>query len=91
MKGAKKRRPKQVYTLTRSEMNKYTQSACRKVLSVFLAAAIEEFTWDTGDIDRFCERLRRYMDAVDEHLISLSTIEEILSDELGADIFTDLY
>ena len=80
-----------VYTFTHYELNKYVQKVTRLNLSLFLAAAVEEFGWSVEDVVRFADRLRRYNDAVDEKLITLRDIERMISDEIGADIFTDIY
>lgn len=91
MQKAKKAGVK-IYTFTRPELNKFIQEkVARKTLSVFLAAAAEEFAWTPEDIDRFRSRLERYMDAVDQGLISLSTIEQLVGDELGCDIVIKFY
>lgn len=80
-----------VYTFTHYELNKYVQRVSRLNFSLYLAACVEEFGWTTDDVDRFAERLRRYNDAVDEKLIKLKDVERMIADELGADIFTDIY
>ena len=80
-----------VRTFTHYELNKFVQKTARYNLSLFLAAAIEEFGWTHDDVMRFEERLRRYTKAVEDGLISLTTLENIVSEEIGAEIFTDLY
>lgn len=81
-----------VYTFTRPELNKFIQDkVARKLLSVFLAACVEEFSWTPEDIDRFGERLQRYMDAVDGGLITLSTLEQLVGDEINCSIVTKFY
>ncbi len=80
-----------VHTFTHYELNKFVQKTARYNLSLFLASAIEEFGWKFEDIERFEERLRRYTKAVDDGLITLTTIEKIVSEEVGSEIFTDLY
>lgn len=80
-----------VHTFTHYELNKFVQKVTRYNLSLFLAAAIEEFGWSHEDVERFEERLHRYTKAVDDGLITLTTLENIVSEELGAEIFTDLY
>lgn len=80
-----------VYTFTHYELNKFVQKTARYNLSLFLASAIEEFGWSTDEVERFEDRLRRYTEAVDSGLISLSTLERLVSGEIGAQIFTDLY
>lgn len=80
-----------VHTFTHYELNKFVQKTARYNLSLFLASAIEEFGWTTDEIERFEERLKRYTKAVDDGLITLKTLEELVSEEIGAEIFTDLY
>lgn len=82
---------KNVYTFTHYELNKYTRDVSRKNLSVYLSACVEEFGWTPEEIDRLMERLGRYMAAVNDGLISLADIERMTIDELGRDIFKDIY
>lgn len=80
-----------VHTFTHYELNKFVQKATRYNMSLFLASAIEEFGWTTEEIDRLKERLSRYTQAVDDGLITLTTLENIITEELGSDIFAELY
>lgn len=81
-----------VYTFTRPELNKFIQkNVARKLLSLFLAAAAEEFCWTADDVERFNIRLERYMNAVDSGLITLTTVEQLLGDELLCDIVAKYY
>lgn len=82
---------KNVYTFTHYELNKYTRDVSRKNLSVYLSACVEEFGWSREEIQRLWDRLGRYMGAVEDGLISLSDIERMITDEVGYDIFKEIY
>lgn len=79
------------YSFTHYELNRFVRDVSRKNLSVYLSACIEEFGWTPEEIDRLMERLGRYMAAVNDGLISLEDIERMTIDELGRDIFKDIY
>ena len=85
------KRDKKITTFTHSELNKFVRDVSRKNLSVYLAASVEEWYLKKEDIDRWLNRLSRYMKAVDDHLITLADIEKMIADELGYDIFKDIY
>lgn len=79
------------YSFTHYELNKFVRDVSRKNLSVYLAACVEEFGWSKTEIDQLMQRLARYMDAVNDGLISLADIERMIADELGDDIFKGIY
>jgi uncharacterized protein YllA (UPF0747 family) len=82
---------KKITTFTHSELNRFVKEVSRKNLSVYLAASVEEWNLTKEDIDKWLDRLSRYMKAVDDHLITLADIERMIADELGHDIFKDIY
>lgn len=82
---------KKITTFTHSELNKFVKDVSHKNLTVYLAASIEEWGLTKEDIEKWLDRLGRYMNAVNDHLISLSDIERMITDELGYDIFKDIY
>lgn len=82
---------KNVYTFTHYELNEYTKKAARKFVSVFIAAATEEFGWSKDEALRLWDRLVRYMGAIDDGLISLDDVERMIADELGHDIFNEIF
>ena len=82
---------KKITTFTHSELNRFVKEVSRKNLSVYLAASVEEWGLTKEDIDKWLDRLSRYMKAVDDHLITLADIERMITDELGYDIFKDIY
>lgn len=86
-----KKKPQKVYTFTKSELDKFVYSVSRKNLSVYLAASVEEWGITEEQIREWLNRLGRYMDAVNSNLISLQTIENLIAEELGADIFKEIY
>ena len=90
MKTAKKK-PQKIYTFTRSELDKFAQKVSRKNLSVYLAASVEEWGLTEEQIRDWLKRLGRYMDAVNQNLITLETIEMLIAEEMGADIFKEIY
>lgn len=79
------------YSFTHYELNKFIRDVSRKNLSVYLAACVEEFGWSREEIQRLWDRLGRYMGAVEDGLISLSDIERMITDEVGYDIFKEIY
>ena len=90
MKIAKKK-PQKIYTFTRSELDRFARDVSRKNLSVYLAASVEEWGITEEQIRDWLKRLGRYMDAVNQNLITLETIEKLIADELGTDIFKEIY
>lgn len=86
-----KKKPQKIYSFTRSELNKFAQNISRKNLSVYLAASVEEWGISEEQIRSWLNRLARYMDAVESNLISLETIEKLIQEELGANIFDEIY
>lgn len=84
-------RDKVLKTFTRSELNRFVKDVSHKNLTVYLAASVEEWNLSKADIDKWLDRLSRYMKAVDDHLITLADIERMITDELGYDIFKDIY
>lgn len=90
MQKAKKKSQK-IYTFTKAELNKFARDISRKNLSVYLAASVEEWGITETQIRDWLNRLSRYMDAVNSNLITLQTIEDLIADELGNDIFKDIY
>lgn len=90
MKTAKKK-PQKIYTFTRSELDRFARDVSRKNLSVYLAASVEEWGITEEQIRDWLKRLGRYMDAVNQNLITLETIEKLIADELGTDIFKEIY
>lgn len=90
-KSRVKKRGQKIYTMTAPEMNKYTMQAVRKGLSVCLSACIEEFGWSVDDVERAAARVARYMDAVNDGLITLEDIERIVGEEIGAEIWARIY
>lgn len=85
------KRERKIATFTHSELNRFVKEVSRKNLSVYLAASVEEWNLTKEDIDKWLDRLSRYMKAVDDHLITLADIERMIADELGHDIFKDIY
>lgn len=85
------KRERKITTFTHSELNRFVKEVSRKNLSVYLAASVEEWDLTKEDIDKWLDRLSRYMKAVDDHLITLADIERMIADELGHDIFKDIY
>ena len=86
-----KKKPQKIFTFTRSELDKFARDVSRKNMSVYLAASVEEWGISEEQIREWLQRLKRYMDAVNDNLISLSTIEKHIAEELGADIFDEIY
>ena len=86
-----KKKPQKIFTFTRSELDKFARDVSRKNMSVYLAASVEEWGISEEQIREWLQRLKRYMDAVNDNLISLSTIEKLIAEELGADIFDEIY
>lgn len=82
---------KNSYAFTHYELNKFVRNVSRKNMSVYIAACVEEFGWSQEDIDRLLKRLSRYMDAINDGLITLADIERMISDELNWDVFKDIY
>jgi len=86
-----KKKPQKIFTFTRSELDKFARDVSRKNMSVYLAASVEEWGISEEQIREWLQRLKRYMDAVNDNLISLSTIEKLIAEELGTDIFDEIY
>lgn len=54
---------------------------------MFLATAMDECDWTETEIESFAERLHRYMDAVEDHTITINTVSKILEREIGIKIY----
>lgn len=84
---SKKKKQKGQITLTRSKVkalkSEITEEALQKTMLLFLLAARDEFGLGETRIVRLIERVDRYADHVDNHLVSLKEVQEIFEKNTG--------
>lgn len=74
-------------SLTNKDLLDYTKQAVHKSIAVFMAAAIEEFYWSPEEILRLKERVLKYMNAINDDLITLEDMKRMVADEVGEDFW----
>lgn len=87
IKAKKKKGVKQPITLTSAQINKIKEESIWRAMIMFLATAMDECGWTEKEIEDFSVRLHRYMDAVNDHTITINTVSRILEQEIGIKIY----
>ena len=77
-------------SLTNKDLVAYTKQAVHKSIAVFMAAAIEEFYWTPEEISRLKERVLKYMNAINDDLVTLEDMKRMVADEVGEDFWDRL-
>ena len=77
---------KKPVTMTQAKINKLKEDITWKTLVMFIACAMDEFDWGIDEVERFSVRLNRYMEAVDQHLISVYKVAQIVEEVTGMTI-----
>lgn len=77
---------KKPVTMTQAKVNKLKQDITWKTLVMFIACAMDEMDWGMEEVEQFAVRLNRYMNAVDEHLISVHKVAQIVENITGMTI-----
>lgn len=84
MKRFKKPKSKKpTVTITRADRKRMCEDITWKALTLFVAVCMDEFDWDEDQVEAFGERCKRYMAAVDDHLLSIKKVQEIIKDTIG--------
>lgn len=72
--------------MTRAQQKRMAEQITLKTLTLFIATCMDEFGWTFEDTEKFSVRLKRYKDAVDEHLISINQVKGIIEEQWGVKI-----
>lgn len=82
-------REKKPVVMTKAKVNRLKQDITYKTLVMFIACAMDEMDWGMDQVADFSVRLKRYMDAVDTHLISIHQVAKIVEEVTGMEIRKD--